>query len=172
MARQPRLIRPGFFKMPGLRLGVPPRISRFLFRFIVCPPYAAFAKAVSNSYAVLPPGGLRWIESMTRSSPRACTCRSRLLRVPPPDEAVTVLDGSLLPRGVGAGVVDVAAEDGLDLPGIEELASVVGRDGAHPVEGFARDHPPERGGDIVDAALPIVATTLFTDKLVTIERIK
>ena len=50
------------------------------------------------------------------------------LRVPPADEAVAVLDGTLLPRGVGAGVVDVAPDDCLDLPGVEELAAVVRRD--------------------------------------------
>ena len=49
MARRPKLIRPGLFKMPGRRLGAPPRISRFSFRFIDAPPHAAFAKAVSNS---------------------------------------------------------------------------------------------------------------------------
>ena len=48
MARRPRLIRPGLFKMPGRRLGTPPRVSRFSFRFIEASPYAAFAKAVSN----------------------------------------------------------------------------------------------------------------------------
>ena len=35
------------------------------------------------------------------------------LRVPPADEPVAVLDGTLFPRGVGAGVVDVAPDDGL-----------------------------------------------------------
>ena len=50
------------------------------------------------------------------------------LRVPPADEAVAVLDGTFLPGGVGAGVVDVASGDGLDLPGVEELAAVVGGD--------------------------------------------
>ena len=34
MARRPKLIRPGLFKMPGRRLGTPPRISRFPIRFI------------------------------------------------------------------------------------------------------------------------------------------
>jgi len=48
------------------------------------------------------------------------------LRVPPADEAVAVLDGSLFPRCVGARVVDVASDDGLDLLRVEELASVVG----------------------------------------------
>ena len=50
------------------------------------------------------------------------------LRIPPADEAVAVLDGTLLPRGVGAGAVDVAPDDRLDLPGVEELAAVVGGD--------------------------------------------
>ena len=48
------------------------------------------------------------------------------LGVPPPDEAVAVLNGAFLPGGVGAGVVDVASDDGLYLPGVEELAAVVG----------------------------------------------
>ena len=49
MARRPKLIRPGLFTMPGRRLGAPPRISGFPFRFIEVPPHAALAKAVSNS---------------------------------------------------------------------------------------------------------------------------
>ena len=53
------------------------------------------------------------------------------LGVPPPDEAVAVLDGTLFPRGVGARVVDVAPDDGLYLLGIEELAAVVCRDAPH-----------------------------------------
>ena len=71
------------------------------------------------------------------------------LRVPPADEAVAVLDGTLLPRGVGSRVVDVAPDDGLYLLGIEELAPVVGRDGAHTDEGIARDHSPERRDYVV-----------------------
>ena len=77
-ARRPKLIRPGLFERPGRRLGAPPRISRFPFRFIVGSPYAAFAKAVSNSYAVLPPSSLRWIELMTRSS----LCMSARVHLP------------------------------------------------------------------------------------------
>ena len=71
------------------------------------------------------------------------------LRVPPADEPVAVLDGTLFPRGVGARVVDVAPDDGLYLLGIEELAPVVGRDGAHTDEGIARDHSPERRDYVV-----------------------
>ena len=71
------------------------------------------------------------------------------LRIPPADEAVAVLDGSLFPRGVGARVVDVAADCGLDLLGVQELASVVGRDGAHIPECLARDHPLQRRDDLV-----------------------
>ena len=57
---------------------------------------------------------------------RRALAEVRSLRVPPADEAVAVLDGALFPRGVGARVVDVAPDDGLDLVGVEELASVVG----------------------------------------------
>ena len=71
------------------------------------------------------------------------------LGVPPPDEAVAVLDGAFLPGGVGACVVDAASDDGLYLLGVEELAAVVGRDGAHLAEGLARDHSPERRDDVV-----------------------
>ena len=41
-ARRPRLIRPGLIEEPGRRLGTPPRVLRFLFRFIDDSPYAAF----------------------------------------------------------------------------------------------------------------------------------
>ena len=71
------------------------------------------------------------------------------LGVPPPDEAVAVLDGAFLPGCVGAGVVDVASDDGLYLLGVEEFAAVVGRDGAYLAEGLARDHSPERRDDVV-----------------------
>ena len=49
----------------------------------------------------------------------------RALGIPPADEPVAVLDRPFLPGGVGPCVVDVAADDGLDLVRIEELASVV-----------------------------------------------
>ncbi len=61
------------------------------------------------------------------------------LRVPPADEAVAVLDGPLFPGGLGARAVDVAPDGGLYPLGVEELAAVVGRDGARLAERLAPD---------------------------------
>ena len=71
------------------------------------------------------------------------------LRVPPADEAVAVLDGTLFPRGVGARVVDVAPDDGLYPLGVEELAAVVGRDGERPAERLAPDRSLQGLDDLV-----------------------
>ena len=71
------------------------------------------------------------------------------LRVPPADEAVAVLDGTLFPRGVGARVVDVAPDDGLYPLGVEELAAVVGRDGERLAERLAPDHSLQGLDDLV-----------------------
>ena len=71
------------------------------------------------------------------------------LRVPPADEAVAVLDGTLFPRGVGARVVDVAPDDGLDLVRVQELAPVVGGDGSHLADSLSGEHPLQGRDDLV-----------------------
>ena len=58
-------------------------------------------------------------------------------------------DPSLFPRGVGARAVDVAPDGGLYPLGVEELAAVVGRDGARPAERLAPDHSLQGPDDLV-----------------------
>lgn len=52
-------------------------------------------------------------------------------------------------RRIGACVVDLAADNRLDLVGIEEFETVIGRYGHDLAEGLAGDHPLESGYDIV-----------------------
>ena len=65
----------------------------------------------------------------------------RTLRIPSADDAVAVLDGTLLPRSVCSCVVHVASENGFHRLRVEELAPVVGRDGLHVLEQSAPFHP-------------------------------
>ena len=66
------------------------------------------------------------------------------------DSSKTFMHGSFLEMDIDDGAATQAnTPDGLYLPGVEELAAVVGRYGAHFAECLAGDHSPERRDDVV-----------------------
>lgn len=73
----------------------------------------------------------------------------RSLRVPPAHEAVAVLNGAFLVRGVGPCVVGLCAEDPVQPLLAEELASVVRRHAPDRRQGLAGLHATDRPDDLI-----------------------